>query len=70
MNNLPCALCGYPTLGDFYVRVPGHPDHVMHTVSCGPILVGMERVAEPTYRRLPNGTYQEISQSQANESAE
>jgi hypothetical protein len=52
-----CALCGYDTCGDFYVHIPGHPDAIMHSISCGPVLIGQRQVSLPTYERLADGTY-------------
>ena len=47
-----CALCGYPTRGDFYVALPGHFDgSVMHSIGCGPVLNG-DQLTEPTHRRV------------------
>jgi len=54
-----CALCGYPTLNDFYVAIPGEPA-VAHTISCGPILNGMTPVITPTHERLPDGSYRRL----------
>jgi hypothetical protein len=55
-----CALCGYPTRGDFYVLVPGFPDQVMHTISCGPVLNGDQPVP-PTLSRRADGSIEVIS---------
>lgn len=55
-----CALCGYPTHGDFCVAVPGEPDAVMHTVACGPVLNEDTRLIEPTHVRDPDGTVRRI----------
>lgn len=57
---MPCALCGYPALGGFNVAVPGVPGAVMHTISCGPALHGVDQAAAPTVERLADDTYRRI----------
>ncbi len=59
--DLSCGLCGFPTLGDFAVRISGDHGAVMHTISCGPILPGMQPVAEPTHERLSDGTVRRLA---------
>lgn len=54
---IPCALCGYDTHGDFAIQIPGHPNVVVHTISCGPVLNADVQLMEPTHRRLDDGTY-------------
>lgn len=57
---LPCGLCGYPTFGDFAIRIPGDDHAVMHTMSCGPPLNGVGRISEPTHELAPDGTVRRI----------
>ncbi len=59
--DIPCGLCGYPTLGDFAVWIPDDDGAVMHTISCGPILPGMQPIAEPTHERLSDGTVRRLA---------
>lgn len=59
--NIICALCGFDTLGDFYIAIPGQPDAFMHTITCGPVLVGQQQAAEPTHRKT-DGAYQRVGQ--------
>lgn len=56
---LYCALCGYPTHGDFYITVPGHSGHVMHSLYCGPILNGDIPIL-PTHWQEPDRSFSAI----------
>lgn len=56
-----CALCGFNCIGGgFWTPVPGFPDHVMHTMGCGPNLPGEEPLAAPTHRRIEGGRYEPL----------